>query len=718
MATIENALSLTNGSANMFNSINKTINNTLSKTINNTINSTISKTINNVSQRTKNLHFELNLGMKPDGVKDLTKELSGVIESINAVVDGFKKMQSVSGTAIKNANATTTTSAAAKNKKAGFSEKFSGFTAKARGAAADLWPSVQAGMELTDKYARQNYQLESIAQNGDTSDQLRQEVYSAAQRSRNGYEGTLSTVTKLAKTSKDDFKTNDEVIYFTELLNKAFGGLGAEEAAQGINKVSEAMEKGKLQGEDLSAIMEQSPVLAQALTRYTGQSQEQLAAGPGVSDDVLKNAMYNSAEDINNKFLQMPVTFESVWSTINNKLGNILGPIMQKISDFLASTNGQMLINGIINSIGILGFMLNNAFNLITQIASFFSSNWSIIAPIIWGIVAALAAYELVMAIGKAITIAMGVAEGIKAVATFLMAAATGAATAAQLGLNGAMYACPIIWIIMAIIALIALVYVIIAAINHFAGTSISATGVIAGYFAMMVANIYNGIAFMWNRTAAFVEFFANVFTNPVYSVKRLFVNIFSNILDFIKSVASAIDMVFGSNMAGGIENLQNKMNGWLGDMPDNYTVIPRLEMKNLSDAYKAGYSWGENLEKSFDMSKIMGPETLDNYTKNLKPDIASYVPEKVNDSNNLAATAANTGAMKNSMDIAEENLVYMRDIAEREAINKFTTSEISVSMGGITNNVNSELDLDGVVSYMEQKVYETMTVAAEGVHY
>lgn len=706
MATVENALSLTNGSANITN---------LFKNQTSMVN-LFNKEINNVVKSTKLFNFEFNRGFKTDGIRALNKELSGVVKSINTAVDSFKKMQAVSGTAVNAANKTT--EATAKGKQGGFTEKLKGYSEKVGGTVSDLWTSAQSGMKQVDKYARQNYQLEAIAQKGETPDQLRQKVYTAAQSSRTGYDSTVASVTKLAESSRDDFKSNDEAVYFTGLMNKAFGGVSAEDAAKSIEKVTAGMVKGKFKGEDLQAIMEKSPVIAQALTKYTGQSQEKLAAGPGISDDVMKNALYNSADNINAKFKQMPVTFESVWSTINNKLGSILGPIMQKITDFLGSTDGQRLINVIINSLGILGFMLNNAYNLIARIAAFFSSNWSIIAPIIWGIVAALVVYNAKMAISWLNTMKDLAVKGMHAIASGIETIQIIAMTAAQNGLNAALAMCPITWIIIAIIALIALVYVIIAAINRFAGTSISATGVIAGYFAMMVANIYNGIAFMWNRTAAFVEFFANVFTNPVYSVKRLFVNVFTNILDFIKSVASAIDMVFGSNIAGGIDDLKNRMNGWLGEKPDNYTIIPRLEMKNLSDAYKGGYSWGEKLEKSFDLTNMMGPESLDRYTKNFKPDIPRFTPEKVNDSNNLAATAANTGAMKNSMDIAEENLVYMRDIAEREAINKFTTSEISVSMGGITNNVNSELDLDGVVSYMEKKVYETMTVAAEGVHY
>ncbi len=670
MATIANALSLTNGSANVLNSINKTINNTLSKTINNTINSTVNKTINSVSQRTKNLHFELNLGMKPDGVKELTKELSGVIESINTVVDGFKKMQSASETAIKTADKTTS-AAEVKNKPQGFSEKFSGFMEKARGAVSDLWPSVQAGMEKTDKYARQNYQLESIAQNGETSDQLRQRVYSAAQGSRSGFDETLSTVAKLAKTSKDDFKTNDEVIYFTELVNKAFSGLGAEEAAQSINKVSEAMAKGKLQGDDLNVLMEQSPMLAQALTRYTGQSQEQLAAGPGISDDVLKNAMYNSADDINNKFQQIPATFAQIGTLINDTLTKAFGPLLEAVA---------------------------NA-------ATWIYDNWSVIEPIFWGIAGAVAAV-----------------------------------TIAQLAMNLAFLACPLTWIILAIGAVIALI-----------AYWIQSVGGIKVAWLMVV----NALITAWDIVK--IAFFAGVYW---------VIDLWNNMMLGIKSASVGIQNFFGDMKVGVLTILQDMVNGSIDLINLLIGALNHLPKVHIDPLEKV--TFGQDAREKNDAEKMAREAELadqrrkvaeterqhqkDIFDRTLKAasdklerekEIASLRDEAAknakdkdpgkkytaaafsdsgttNEANaaNLAATAANTGSMKNSMDIAEENLVYMRDIAEREAINKFTTSEISVSMGGITNNVNSDLDLDGVVSYMEQKIYETMTVAAEGVHY
>ncbi|OPX43830.1 hypothetical protein CLHUN_23110 [Ruminiclostridium hungatei] len=615
-------------------------------------------------------------------VMQLQVELNKVSEKTETVIDKFKKMAAVGD--------------------------------KVMEFARGIGGKVKAGMELSDKFAYQKAALTSAAQpGGDNAEMLRQKLFAASQNSGGGYDNTLTAFTKLAAAPKANFKGNDEIISFTELMNKAFAGVSQEKAAAGIETVTNAMAAGRLEGEDLISVMQQAPGLVQALSGYTGQSPEALMS-QGVSADVLKNSMLNAADKINERFGQMPVTFQSIWSRISDTAWNALSPVMEKVVNFLRSEDGQAMVTGIINGIGILGNFLNNVFNLVTQIASFVSANWGLIAPVIWGIVGAIAAFAVAMLISKAVTVAVGIAEGIKAAATLLMALATGTATAAQMALNGALFACPITWIILGIIALIVLFYAVVAAINHFAGTSISATGVIMGYFAMMGANIYNMFARLWNNIAAFVEFFANVFTNPVYSVKRLFVNLFTNILDYVKTIASAIDMVFGSNMAGGIEKLQNGMQDWLGEKPEDYKVIKRLEMKDLDEAYKAGYSTGDKLQKS--VAGIFDPGKLTDLTDKLKSPVDPYKPEDGKDSANLASTAANTGAMKDSMAISEENLVYMRDIAERDAINRFTTAEISVEMGGITNNVNSALDLDGVVSYMEQRIYETMSVAAEGV--
>lgn len=654
MATVQNALSLTNGSSKIINSL---------KNQTNMVN-IFNKQIGKVVKSTRIMHIEFNRGMKTDSIKVLSKELSGVVKSINTVMNYFKKMQSASGTAIKAVNQTT--AAAVKSKTESFGLKLKDFGAKAKGVAAGLWPSVKSGMDMADKYALQNYQLESIAENGETPDQLRQRVYSAAQSSRTGYDGTLSTVSKLAKSSKDDFKSNDEIIYFTELMNKAFSGLGADEAAKSIEKVTDAMVNGKIKGDELKAIMENSPMVAQALTSYTGQSQDKLAAGPGVTDDVLKNAMFNSAEDINTKFQQMPVMFAQIGTLISDTLTNAFGPLLEAVA---------------------------NA-------ATWIYDNWSVVEPIFWGIAGAVAAV-----------------------------------TIAQLAMNLSLFACPLTWIALAIGAVIGLI-----------ANWIQSVGGIKVAWLIVVNAILT--AWDWLKIGFFIG---------VYWIGELFEKMELG----IKAASVGVQNFFGDMKVGVLTILQNMVNGGielinlligaLNNIPgveiatlDKVTFGEDAKIKNEAEK-RAREADLEKARSMFELKSKMHDRNIEQMKIKAQNDEATRrvgiieerassaknkeankfgstafsgngITENTN-SENLAATAANTGAMKNSMDIAEENLVYMRDVAERDAINKFTTSEISVNMGGITNNVNSELDLDGVVSYMEQKVYETMTVAAEGVY-
>lgn len=662
MASIINAVDMSNNFNLLDNSINYT-----------------SNSVTNIQKKFRMFKLEINKGVDTKSFDIMAKKIDTVADKMSTVLDRFTEIKPQSTININMGNIE---AAAAKAKTLGdrFRESVAGvndLAEKAKGIATSVWPAVKAGMAMSDSYARQNSQLEAINDGNQSQAALQNKVFAAAQNSRTSYAKTAETVTKLG--SMDNFKTNDEAIYFTEVLNKAFSGMDASSAANSIDQITQAMVSGNLEGKDFASLMEKAPALAQSISQYTGKSPE-LLAQDGVSADVMKNSVYSGADSINQAFANTPVTFEQIGIKLKNSMSQALGPILEKISEITKNQDFQTMINGICGAFFFLRDVVLGVFDVISNIAGFIIDNWSFVGPVIFGIIAAIVILNVVTLIY----------------------------TAVQWALNSALFACPLVWIILLIIALIVIVYLVVAAINKFAGTSISATGVIAGYFSMVGTTIYNVFAMIWNHIASFVEFFANVFTNPVYSIKRLFVNVFTNILDFIKTIASAIDMIFHTNLAGNITSLKNQMNGWLGEMPEGYKVIKRMEMKNLDTAYSEGYKWGENLESSFKLPDIMG-----GVNKVFAPD---KYKEPQDIKNNIADTAANTGSMKNSMDVSEEDLKYMRDIAEQEVINRFTTAEIKVDMTN-NNNINSNLDLDGVVAHMEKKVYETLTVAAEGVY-
>ncbi|MDF2592911.1 MAG: hypothetical protein K0S75_2377, partial [Clostridia bacterium] len=358
------------------------------------------------------------------------------------------------------------------------------------------------------------------------------------------------------------------------------------------------------------------------------------------------------------------------------------------MSEWLSTDSGTQAVNAISNALSVMAGFIEKIAAIALSLGTYIVDNWGWISPLVWGIVFSLIAYNAVMGISNFLNNVHK--DGLIK------------AAAAQLGLNTAMQMSPIAWIIIAIIALIAIIYAVVGAINKFAGTSISATGIIAGAFMGLGAMIYNVVATIWNNWTAFIEFFANAFNDPVYSVKRLFVNLASNILGLVKSIASAIDTAFGSNLSGSVTNLNNQMQDWLAEKPENYKVIKKMEMLSVEDSAKAGYDWGKGVSEKFDLKKVM----------NL--DINDFTDQSIKD--NTANTAANTARTANSLDMSSENLEYMRDIAEQEVVNRFTTAEIKVDMANHMA-VNNEMDLDGVVTYLGEKLNQEMETVAEGVH-
>lgn len=377
--------------------------------------------------------------------------------------------------------------------------------------------------------------------------------------------------------------------------------------------------------------------------------------------------------------------------------------------------------------------------DLIISIASAVVDNWSWLSPIIYGVAGALLFYA---AATKGVAIAEGIATAAKYLAVpayALLTGATMADTAAQWGLNGALYACPIVWIIMLIIALVALFYAAVAAVNHFAGTSVSATGIICGAFMAALAFIgnifivlYNLVVdvfvMIYNLVAAVANFIGNVFNDPVGAVCRLFFDLADTVLSVLQSLASAIDTIFGSNLSGAVQGWRDSLGGWvdstfgkgtevMAKMDANAMHLGRFE---YGKAFDLGYNFGEGIDNKisgmfdfpgansmgagsgFDLGGGMGQYNLGNAAN----DIAG----------SSADTAGNTAAMADTLDYMEEDLKYMLDIAEREAINRFTTAEIKVEQHN-ENHIDGDTDLDGIMDAWATDFAEKLDISEEGVN-
>lgn len=606
-------------------------------------------------------------------------------------------------------------------------------------------------MDLSDQLTSTTARINLMNDGLQSTQDLQNMIYLSAERSRGAYQTTADAVSKLGLMAGDAFSSSEEIIAFTEQLNKQFTIAGTE--AAGIDaamlQLTQAMGSGVLRGEEYNSILEQAPNIIQAIADYMevpkGQLKDMAAEGE-ITAEIVKNAMFAAADETNAKFEAMPKTFSQIWTSFQNTALMAFQPVLQRLNDVANSEAFQTFINGAIEALSMVAGIVVEIFNLIASVGTMIADNWSWLSPIIYGVAAALLVYygRLMLVRGAELALAavqgvVAVAKGILAAATMLVTGATWAQTTAQYGLNAAMYACPIVWIIILIIALIALFYAAVAAVNKFAGTSVSATGIICGVF--MVAAAFIGNLFvalinfvidifvvLWNFIAAFANFFGNVFNDPVGAIARLFFDLVDTVLSLLQSLASAIDTIFGSNLAGAVQGWRDSLGGWVDStFGQGEEIMAKLNAEDLhldrfeySSAWDAGYSFGEGIDESianFDPSSLFDTNVpgagdyadLSNYGSDLGG--LGGIGSGVDD------IAGNTGAIADSMDITEEDLKYLRDIAEQEAVNRFTTAEISVDMSGMQNNISNGMDLDGVISGLTEGVNEAIDSMAEGVH-
>lgn len=597
---------------------------------------------------------------------------------------------------------------------------------------------------ISDDLASTRARLNLIVDDGGSVSELEKKIMASAQRSRSAYFDTASAIASLGANAGAAFANTDEIIAFMEQINKQFviGGASAQGQAAAMLQLTQAMAAGALRGEELNSILENAPGIARAIESYMGIAEGSIKsyAEQGlITAEVVKNAMFAAADETNAKFESMPKTWAQIWTSMQNKALSIFNPILTKINQIANSEQFTKVTDGIINGLAGIASVATVVLDLLINVASVVVDNWSWLSPIILGVAAALGVYygRLLLVRGAelasaAVSGAVAVAKGIMAAATMLVTGATWAQVTAQHSLNAAMYACPLVWIIILIIALVALFYAAVAAVNHFAGTSVSATGLICGAFMAALAFIGNIFVALWNLVvdvfvmiynlvATVANFIGNVFNDPVAAVARLFFDLADTVLSVLQALASAIDTIFGSNLAGSVQGWRDSLGGWVDStFGKGEEVMEKLNADDMKlgrfeygAAFDMGYEFGQGVEDTvgglFDFSAMdsLGADALDAYGLGNTLD-GIY--------GNTGDTAGNTAAMSDALDIAEEDLAYMRDIAEREAINRFTTAEIRVEQQN-TNYISQDADLDGIMDAWANDFATKLDVSEEGVH-
>lgn len=614
-----------------------------------------------------------------------------------------------------------------------------GLLGKVKGIVTTLaaGAGAKAVLGLSDQLASSSARLSLIVDDGGSVDALEQKIMASAQRSRASYLGTMQTISKLGLQAGDAFNSNDELIRFTELLNKNFviGGSSATEQAAAMYQLTQAMGSGRLQGDEYRSIIENAPMLAGAIEEYmrnvqgaTGAMKDWSSEGL-LTADVIKAAVFNSADEVEARFQQMPMTWGQVWTQMQNKAIAAFDPVLSKLNQVANSERFETVTDGIVSGLATIAAVAGVVLDLLISGGSLVVDNWSWLEPIVWGLVTAFVAYNTVALITNGLNAATALAEGVKAAALAMSTGATFAATVAQYGLNAALLACPITWIVLLIIALVAAFYAAVAAINHFAGTSLSATGIVMGAFAVAGAFIINlilgvvnfviGIGVeLYNLITTFANFFANVFNDPVGAIINLFAGMFDFILGIVQSAASLIDTVLGTDMSSAVAGFRNtvatKVEEIVGDQVEVMEKLNasdyQIQRIEYGDAWAAGNSLGRGIEDA-----VGG---LFNFDLGAAENYGADSPFALDDiSNNAALTAANTGATADALTATTEELEYLRDIAERDAINRFTTAEVKIDMTGMQNRIEGGADLDGVISALTDGFTEALLTAAEGVH-
>lgn len=629
-----------------------------------------------------------------------------------------------------------------------------------------------------------------LSQLTDDVEGFMRKTYQMSQDTRTSYMDNASQMAKMWQLTggvNGVFDTEDKLLEFNELLNKSFilGGSGVREINASIYQLTQALSSGRLQGDELRSLAENAPYFINAVVesvekmynagkpvdeqiKLTYNDLKKLGAEGVLTADVIVDAVLNSADKIRDAYENITPTFEQISQKIKNQIQFVSQPLLKSVNDIFNSEAFSKSVQSLVKMFAIVITILNPIIKALLWIGSIIADNWTIIEPIIWGIVGALAAYLAYTKLAQVYTIAAAVAKGIyttatlgatysqmahsASIATFnaLMPIATALVKlhgAAMMFLTGATWAdvvatysllAPLTLVVGAILAVIGVIYLAVWAYNELTDSSISATGEIVGAFYWLYSEVYNVIAKSWNCVVDFAQMIATVFNGPIYTVKKAFGSLakfillrFSAILggaiNMINGVISAYNAtagnVFGKvetinniSMSGDIAKLIGDVDSWVGESPGSAANLSRykLQYKNANEYFGQGYNAGVGIENS-----IQG---IGRYQDSL----IGYNPINVGVSGDdwaspiidgIDVLKGNTSDIADNTKVSSEELKYLRDIAEREVINRFTTAEIKIE-NNMNNNINSDRDLDGIVNYITNEMYRAASSTAEGLHY
>lgn len=683
--------------------------------------------------------------------------------------------------------------------------------------ARQAWEAVSGSAAYLDNLSSIQARLNNINDGTQTTTELQAKIMAAANRSRASYQDMADSVAKLNLLASDAFTSNEQAIAFSEQLNKMFvvSGTSAQEASAAMYQLNQAMASGRLQGDEFRSIIENAPMLANAIAKSLGVSRaklKEMSSEGAITADVIKKAMADCADEVNEQFEKMPMTFSQSMNLMQNTVASKMQAVADAFSNIINSGDMQVIADTFGSAITIAAYTAIAAIKALSVVLGFLSDNMSWIKPIAIGVAAAFGLYTAALIANKvasfaskAAAIAHAIAEYARAGAMGTSVSKTAAATAAQYGLNTALWSCPITWVVLGFIALVAILYAVIGAINQFCGTSLSVIGIIVGAVFALGAIIYNiailvynalvlvitgianffliagaAIAAAWDYAWKFVanlaisvaEWVVNTWNSAVNSVQKFFANcgkagatVFKNIASAAGSAASALANAFikGANKAidginwiidainlipgvdiskakkfstvnwkpdtSGFDSYISEMDKIINSTPEKVSFdrfeydgfkMPDLlspdeaygDFMDIGDAFNNGYKWGENLENSigdfFSGDNLSIPDDIANDVSNIADLLGKGTG---NNDVNKVGKVGSVGKVDDDIELSDEDIKMLKDIASTKYINKFTTLQpnMTVQFGDVHETADIDELMDAIETMTEQALAETI---------
>ena len=593
--------------------------------------------------------------------------------------------------------------------------------------------AIESIQDTATEWAQVQARLKLVAGSQENAIYLNKQIFESAQRARGGYMEMADAVIQVSQSAHDAFPDPRKAVEFMEGIQKVFaiGGASKEAQKNAMLQLTQGLASGQLQGDEFRSIAENAPMIENIVAKSMGVSRgelKKLASEGKITADVIKNAIMNNMPEIEKQFESLPKTWGDHMQSIKNKAIRAFEPVFQRISDLANSEGIRELVDNVTGAIqtvapvfywlvGVIGETINTAVWAFNTLSNFVRQHSSImyIAMMVLGGVMAFYAIQAGIAAGRTI-IAAG-AMAIKAVADWAETAALLAMIVAQEGLNAALYACPLTWIIGLIVAVIVIIYLAVETINYFCDANISVLGIVVGAFWAFGSAIFNVFALGWNIIAAFVNFLANVFKDPLHAVGNLFIDIWNGIWQFVKArindIIDAINKIPGVNIdkVGGSTGVLERFEIAGGET----TVMGKMEYSSIAGALNEGYNIGANLSLSDLLPNMTGPQTPKEFdaskiTQGADHDAANKT------AGNTGKTAKNTDKMGKSIDMTNEEIKALRESAIDKSLKKWQDANIIHIQMNNDVEINNGTDLDGFTSQISKGLKDAFAIQREGI--